>query len=470
MKYMKFPAKILGFLDSVAPERFVLFLGVIAILMSILIPPFQTPDEHTHFLKAVSMSYGHVRANKISPTEVGELLPSVYGTTIEHYIYMYGRSDQKVNEKMLKEDILSGFNGQDDAFSKFENTAMYPPVFYIPQAVGVFIARSVGLSVVMQLYVARIMLALAWTVTMFYAVRILPRNKILMLCVLALPSVYIVVASASSDAITFSMIALITSIVFRLRTSLNVKETRRMLSIVALCGVAMGLAKIPYNAAVLLLLLIPKSQFEGIVSRKKYLAGVIGISLLLTFSWTAFVHDIYVKTNPDANTAAQIQHLTNAPLETIAVMSNSLFFDQVSNFMVTDGAGVSTWFNVKVSMTFVVVSYLVIAALALVAPPKKEVPTFSSKEKIFVVLGVLACCYLVELLIYLSFNKPGSPEVEGLNARYFIPLLLPLLMVLPKMTAKKMGEYVWIERIAKIWVIAVGIVLPVLMYFRFYVA
>jgi uncharacterized membrane protein len=51
-------------------------------------------------------------------------------------------------------------------------------------------------------------------------------------------------------------------------------------------------------------------------------------------------------------------------------------------------------------------------------------------EKAYLLAICCVCFCLITMAQYLSWTKPGAPVVEGVQGRYFIPLVMPALLIL----------------------------------------
>jgi len=72
-------------------------------------------------------------------------------------------------------------------FTDFPNTALYSPLCYAPQALAIFIGRTIGLNPLIIFYLARIAALACWIAALYVCIRIIPAYKWL-LAMLALPA------------------------------------------------------------------------------------------------------------------------------------------------------------------------------------------------------------------------------------------------------------------------------------------
>ena len=66
-----------------------------------------------------------------------------------------------------------------------------------------------------------------------------------------------------------------------------------------------------------------------------------------------------------------------------------------------------------------------LAMVFLASPEKREIPTNMKAVRITALLTILGSALLIWLSMYLFFTPVGSSSIEGVQARYFLPLALP---------------------------------------------
>ena len=76
------------------------------------------------------------------------------------------------------------------------------------------------------------------------------------------------------------------------------------------------------------------------------------------------------------------------------------------------------------------INLVFIVRVTFQTPLDKKVIT--NKIKIAFLLALITLWLLITSAMYLSFTEVGNTTIEGVQARYFIPTLLPLLLLLCK--------------------------------------
>lgn len=140
-------------------ERLFLYLATPAtLLFIIIIPPLQGWDEATHFLRAYQISTGNMRA-ETSAKRAGGLTPGNIIDMNDAAIADIMESaktnlQRKVNWHYIARFTLQNRPSEGRVFKYFAGSAVYSPVAYSPQSVGIFVARTVRLPLIVYDYIA----------------------------------------------------------------------------------------------------------------------------------------------------------------------------------------------------------------------------------------------------------------------------------------------------------------------------
>jgi uncharacterized membrane protein len=134
---------ILKYSKTLAIGKVFLIIGTITgLIWCFLVPPFQAPDEITHFVRSYMISEGRfVGVNDKDKKLLGYYIPK----SIRHLTYdleshqIPFHVDHKQNLHFLKNASKIKLNADETVFSDFYNTCVTSPLPYIPQAIGIFI-------------------------------------------------------------------------------------------------------------------------------------------------------------------------------------------------------------------------------------------------------------------------------------------------------------------------------------------
>jgi uncharacterized membrane protein len=140
-----------------------------------LTPPFQVPDEEGHFRRAFQLSEGHVIARK-EGNVTGDLLPRGVESLWDRFVRLRARPEQKTSAAEIREAGAVTLEPSERAFVGFSNTAIHPPLTYLPQATGVALARLFSPSALVAFYAGRLFNLLAAAAVTCCAIRRAPEG------------------------------------------------------------------------------------------------------------------------------------------------------------------------------------------------------------------------------------------------------------------------------------------------------
>lgn len=167
-----------------------------------LIPPFQSPDEPRHFLHAWMLSEGQLWPQKTTDMRVGAVLPAKLAQVFSQFDTLRHNPELKIGRIPLCVSDNPGAQENTRIFLDFANTALYAPVAYVPQAAGIACARSMKLSVLSSMYIARTFNLLCWIVLWAFAWKNLMRQFAGMVILALLPAGLVLAASCNADVLT----------------------------------------------------------------------------------------------------------------------------------------------------------------------------------------------------------------------------------------------------------------------------
>jgi tetratricopeptide (TPR) repeat protein len=303
-------------------------------------------------------------------------------------------------------------------FVAFSNTAVHPPLPYLPQAAGIFLARRFSPSVLAAFYAGRLLNFLAAVAVTFLAVRLTPVGKWAFAALALTPMTLSLAASLSPDALTNALSFLLVAQVLALAFGPEGRAPARGVTAVALLGAAVGWTKQTYFPLPLSYLLIPARKLGG---RGRYWAGlglVLFVTALAVAGWAWVVRGIY--SPPDlrfnVNPPEQLRLLCADPAEFLSVLLRT------ARRAPETGRGYLGWLGwLDTRMPDWV--YLAEAALLVAVCVAEYGPGSGvTVRQALVAAGVAALAALVLLVIVrLTFHPVGAPYLS-VQGRYFIPL------------------------------------------------
>ncbi len=439
----------LGFLIFVLAHKFyksfeskaavaIFFIGMLYVFVS---PPLQVPDENVHYLRSVSISYGNFDydASRTYPQTVDATLQSFYSaftnsqdgaplkvrTSTEDIAVAPSQTHSGtgvINQFINYHNITNGINLLDEQRTNTE-PVLFLTLAFIPQALGIFIARLLGFGGLGMLYGARIFALLSYTAVCKAALLNCKRYKALFLSFMLMPLTLFMAASCSYDSIVLALCFFVAS--YFCKDEIRTKDIILFL----LAIVFVSSIKINNILWVLLIFILPKHAYKTKI--KKWQTALIGAGFFAVYYGYSTVYNMFAikgfgeigRMLEDVSPSGQIEFVLQNFASVIArfwgtAFENEFFISQLGVFGTID---------TPVSLINLLSPIVLLFACVLCVNAKSSLPLRSSLG--LLALGVLYTGSII-LGIYIAHTPVGMVRVIGLQARYFIPAYLIFSIVI----------------------------------------
>lgn len=411
----------------------ILFAGgvfVLGLMYMLVFPPTVVPDGFYHYECAYKMSDSLL----FLPTSADTILVRGDDASLMESV------SYALNYDTYRRFIESfSLFAQDPELQEWTTYSAYdigqnPPQIKIAAAVGIALARLLGLGALLTYYSGVFFNLLFFVVLVYLSVRFTPIGKRVMMASALLPMTLHLVGSYSYDAGIIGLAYLLTALLLKAiygTGRLGVKE------VASITAVAFLLApcKVVYSAIALLLLFVPKERFS---SRKKSICFKVGVLVLMGASIVALrlpmmldfagvapsdgldyrgeesgvfytLRDFFE--NPGAMFLLFVRTLASSgDMYLLTLLGGSLGFFQ--------GEIASSWHFILV--------FAAILGFALLRT-KNEILLSAKMRAVFAAIGI-AVCLMIMLSMCLGWTFNTEVVIQGVQGRYFIPVL-PLLMM-----------------------------------------
>lgn len=469
-------SKCLQYCEHIKPELFFVVTSLVfGIIYAVITPPFQTPDEPVHFLRAYQISTGNLSVDTLDESSAGGILPSSLGVTIDRTFGDTGlpfRPDIKYDTSITKEALNIKDDGQRKQYD-FGATKSYSPLSYLPQAFGIAIARMFDAPPVVMMYAARIGSLVAWVLLIGLAIRVVPYKKWFMTAAALLPMAVFQSVSCGVDVMTIASLTLLVSQVLQLREKEKSLDIKRG-ALLFLTLVALVLSKQIMFLFIPLVLLIPKSSY----SDKRFVwlkrSALIIAPILIYAGWTLITSDIPTAAVPQFNPqpSQQIKFILERPLSYISVLWRTNFFIN-SDGITRSFVGTFGWMDTPLSEWLVMVGYIGLVLLLVLRydePTKKHQYKYMSvKEKWFIVALLGMFWLAIMTALYVFYTPLKYKIIIGVQGRYFLPavsLLIPLFMSSKNKLFVKKQHYVFGSMLFSVALLLAG---AITIFYRYYI-
>ena len=411
---------------------FVFTILCLGVIYNFVLTPYMTPDESYH----IDMSYRHSNTllgiesageNKCYKRQDDTELEFTSSPSLENYKIIYdGLFSMAENDTLVEAEATS--------------TTEAPMIIYLPAVLGMTLARLLHLGTVPMLLLGRWFSLLGFTILTYFGMKKLPFGKTALFLLAVLPMNLQQCTSFSYDAVitgvSFLYICWCVSLAFGEK---QVKATD-MLGL-GILGIILVYGKSGvYLPLALLIFLIPAARFGGKRVRNLCVLGLFLLPVLCflnqntaTVSYIATTTEATATVGSSTTAGYTIGYFLSQPLELVRMLANTLS-DKTAFYLESLVGQKMGWVEIDISE---VISMLFWLLLILASLKTKEEPMYiRTGQKWWIVFVCAVCAGLILAGMLLTWTPRGYVSIEGVQGRYFIPLMPALLLVLrnPRLT------------------------------------
>ena len=410
-------------------------------------------DDEVHYNRALAVSYiSDVELTK-SDRMVTSLFAQEDGFSRDATFDRWNGASPNWNAVWNYESNASFFKELDEnnsvdgilALPGLSSTALeISSIAYVPSAIGLWVGRLLNLPFTICFALGRIGNLLAYVGVVALAIKVAPKKKGLLAAIGLIPTNLFMASNYSYDPCVTSFMLLGFSLAYRQFES-NERLTIHGFFAVMLAFLIGLMPKAVYVPMLAIMFFMPRSKFRRATDRGAYyLTGV-----LFAFAMVATILVPMVASNgggsgdsrggTGVNSSAQVSRTLADPLDTFGVVNNFMFKEYLipSNvdLALTNYAYLGSLQNSYPFISGLPLLALFGVALTDCADDKARMLTVS--RRLAVVGLVLLTVFMSSLALYFSFTAVGLRTVAGMQPRYLIPLLFPVLSITFGVRARK---------------------------------
>ena len=408
------------------PERFfVLFCLLAGCLMVFLFPNDASVnwDAEYHYEQALRYSYlGEARTT--APDDDFILMNP---TASDPYVW----EERIALHAWQQEMYLTG------ASSGGASGLMLNSIYEIFAGTGMFVGRVLHLSWNWTLYLGKLFNLLTYTACGYFAIRRLKGGKMILACVLLIPTGVFLASTFSYDPGVTGFLTLSLSWFFAEWQEPGRKLTWRRGSVILGSAAFACLTKAFYAPAVLFTIMMPRTKWaenrlenRRFMKRSQYVLLALSAVLvsLLPYLLPMLQGDITTDMRGGASSVPmdQIRYILSDPIRWLRIM----FSFQSRYFAPSNSSGLLTFFAYQGMGPYWQVLYVLLVLLAFT--DKKEADRTLERKPAVRIAGLallyLATC-IICLCLYVTFTEPESASIAGVQPRYLLPVVFPVLML-----------------------------------------
>ena len=389
----------------------IILFGITCVFLT---PINDVSDEQEHFTRSEIVSTGQLSTDYVQ----------IPNTTVYGYLTIKSVDDFAANAgiNVLNTDVD---DKKIDYSPVYLNSAFSQNPFYsyLPQALGIFLAKMLDLNAIWMLWLGRLFNLLVYGSVISFAIKKAPVLKFPLLIVSILPLAVYQAASLSVDGM-FSALAILAFAYF-----LYFYKTPKIkwsdIGIFYLAIILSGLLKAPFLALSLLIFLVPDENFENRtqnIASKLLILPVLAIGII----WSSYATSVLANswrgeyfTNNHVNATEQLNYLLSNPS-----FCAERFFDAFSQsptfadrffYFSNDVRDYSSQLLSVLYMIFFII-------FSLIYPLDEKFEVITRIKGLLISLLIYLSVIAVQ---YLTWAPVGTKNViNGVFSRYFMPLLI----------------------------------------------
>ena len=415
------------FWNKIPIEYFFLVIGLFFGMKLVFInPPWQTNDEDRHFYNSWYYANGYFKPDS-RDKGIGNPMPVKMNEMVQGFQGI--RFDEKTKiSKQTVEDLKDVIYDKTDTFFYSNPNYNVNPIGYIPNIIGAKLGEAYKKNPIIVQWWSRAFGLFAYLLIVFFAIRITPVYKnVLMLIALAPMSLY-QSASVTYDTLCNATTFLIMAFIIKWLLQKE-KVSTREISLFCAAFAIQVFSKAGYYFIPFLVLIIPSEKFSFSYSKIKLPILFAAILMLPTFTWSVYMNSFHFQggtplqndflISPSQNLAF---HLKNIPGMIDDLVSNVLMYGK--NWIIgCIGRFGYSYTPLPDGWIFM----YVLALFGMASIDHNGNIKLTRMQRVISALILLVSLAALIVGLYLNFSPVGSRVIFGGQGRYFIPIL-PLLL------------------------------------------
>lgn len=385
-----------------------LLMGVILTFVS---APLAKYDEHAHFWRTYEIANGNL------VSEITNEFPTSVARMIIDENKKYHIND--INYQSTLEKFENDLNPEDKTALAVGATAGNSPFSYLPPLVGTFIGMVLKLKPVIIVYMGRLCNVIAYSILMYFSIKLMPKKKWKQIIAIIglFPMSLNLAASYSPDTTIISVAIFMFAYVMHLKFGERKVQWKDPI-ILGISAFIIVICKIVYFPMLLLFFLIPKEKFANQKMRILAFVVMIGVFLAGNGIWKLVPQgsgEVAIR----ASATEQLYYTVSDPMRTLGIMANTVITLTPQYMMEMVGG----WNTPNI------ISVILLALLLLtIFYQEDDKIELKIQDKIWLWVISIIEIGLIFVGFYVSWTKAHWDFVDGIQGRYFLPIL-PLISV-----------------------------------------
>lgn len=377
-------------------------------VISIVTPPFQSPDEHAHVKRAYLMNKGVIVLDRPEGESSGGYVDSGLLKFMESYEVVKG----KLSAEEVSAAGLIKWSGR-EIFSTAPGTGFYFPVIYFPQALALGVGKWLDFTVDHSYRLARLFALIAIVLILYAAFWLYPPNP-LVLALIAIPMTLFQMSSASLDGVSTALA------IFSISAFLNIAKNRANSSVGIQYAFAVAIALLAssrIHALPLLILLLSAFFYTG-NKRSLYLFMTVG---LFVFGWTLFSikSTIYLYGPIRESTSDIIIYYLLNPIQFFQVVWQTFLDNALREFYWKSFLGILGWLDTPFQDWYYTAFAFILSMVAILTISLRHIRSEWPQRLLLLFVSTISILFIFFALL-VTWTPHPAQIISGVQGRYFL--------------------------------------------------
>ena len=389
-------AIIFGLNEKVLMSGVLVTLGIVFFW---LCPLGMAPDEGSHFLRAFEVSCLEPVSKHIGETGSG-------GSILPAMILEYEHETAEID-------------WNDTTEFTFGNTALYSPMSYVPQVIGIRLARFFTNNVHAIFYAGRWGNFIASMMLCIAALWMVPYGRKVIFMAMLFPLSLQEMVSMAPDGFIIGLSMFLLAYVLGLGYREEKLKVKDFVILTIIC-IELSQCKIVYVVLLFLIFIIPKEKVGNLKRNIVLKLGVPAAAVILNLIWLVISSGFLVEFQPGVDSGPQIRYvLTHLPqYYLIAVRTTLVNGPFYINSMIGNSMGA---LNIGIS-GLMWIAFLILYVYEI--STSHDMINFVRRRDKYIMLFIFfACVALIYTSLYVQWTPYKNFTVNGVQGRYFIPII-----------------------------------------------
>ena len=333
------------------------------------------------------------------------------------------------------EDVNNDFSWAD--ISTQSRFVTYSDRSYLPISMFIKTGRALGMPFAWNMMFGKLGNLLFYTLLCYLAIKYAKSGKGIIALLALLPNALFAASGFTYDGVVNG--GLLLAVV--LTTNLMLEEDKKItwIQVLLVLGayITGSTAKPIYIVMALMLVFFSQKRFENRIQTWGFRVAVVVIIGLLMY--TVFFPPVSTsanyelvgnlayagdKRNQGTSVLGQIQYIIQNPIAYTGLLLSSMFGNLIQYTF-----GNLSFFNYgylgNLSGIYTIIGEILLALSCVFAPEEEKNRVIGKKYKALNIIMILGLSAIIWTSMYVSYTPVGNNVIEGVQARYFMPLFLP---------------------------------------------